>query len=67
MGALAGYLTHCINGGDPSWEDMKRGVTIATVVAAAVCEKFGTVSLFALTGRELAERIERFRAMTQWN
>lgn len=67
MGALAGYLTHCINGGDPSWEDMKRGVAIATVVAAAVCEKFGTVSLFALTGRELAERIERFRAMTQWN
>ncbi|MDO4750513.1 MAG: PfkB family carbohydrate kinase [Akkermansia sp.] len=67
MGALAGYLTHCINGGHPSWEDMKRGVAIATVVAAAVCEKFGTVSLFALTGRELAERIERFRAMTQWN
>lgn len=67
MGALAGYLTHCINGGNPSWEDMKRGVAIATVVAAAVCEKFGTVSLFALTGRELAERIERFRAMTQWN
>ncbi|MBQ3525528.1 MAG: carbohydrate kinase [Akkermansia sp.] len=67
MGALAGYLTHCINGGDPSWEDMKRGVAIATVVAAAVCEKFGTVSLFALTGRELAERIERFRAMTQWD
>lgn len=67
MGALAGYLTHCINGGDPRWKDMKRGVAIATVVAAAVCEKFGTVSLFALTGRELAERIERFRAMTQWN
>lgn len=67
MGALAGYLTHCINKGNPSWEDMKRGVAIATVVAAAVCEKFGTVSLFALTGRELAERIERFRAMTQWN
>ncbi len=67
MGALAGYLTHCINGGHPSWEDMKRGVAIATVVAAAVCEKFGTVSLFALTGRELAERIEQFRAMTQWN
>lgn len=67
MGALAGYLTHCLNGGDPSWEDMKRGVAIATVVAGAVCEKFGTVSLFALTRSELAERISRFREMTEWN
>lgn len=66
MGALAGYLTHCLNEGNPSWDDMKRGVAIATVVAATVCEKFGTVSLFALTRRELAERIEQFRAMTSW-
>ncbi len=67
MGALAGYLTHCINGGNPTWEDMKSGVAVATVVAAAVCEKFGTVSLFALKRAELAERIERFREMTRWN
>ncbi len=66
MGALAGYLTHCLNGGNPTWDDMKRGVAIATVVAATVCEKFGTVSLFALTRRQLAERIEQFRAMTCW-
>lgn len=67
MGALAGYLTHCLNGGEPSWEDMKRGVAIATVVAGAVCEKFGTVSLFALTRSELAQRISRFREMTTWD
>lgn len=66
MGALAGYLTHCLNGGNPTWDDMKRGVAIATVVAATVCEKFGTVSLFALSRRQLAERIEQFRAMTCW-
>jgi hypothetical protein len=67
MGALAGYLTHSLNGGNPDWEDMKRGVAIATVVAAAVCEKFGTVSLFALTRRQLAERVEEFRRMTAWD
>ena len=66
MGALAGYLTHCINGGNPDWEDMKTGVAIATVVAAATCEKFGTVSLFSLKREELAERIAAFRAMTAW-
>lgn len=67
MGALAGYLTHCLNGGHPAWDDMKRGVAIATVVAAAVCEKFGTVSLFALQRDELARRIEQFRDMCAWD
>lgn len=66
MGALAGYLTHCVNGGKPAWDDLKTGVAIATVVAAATCEKFGTVSLFSLRREELAERIAAFRAMTTW-
>ncbi len=66
MGALAGYLTGCLNGGNPTWADMKRGVAIATVVAAAVCEKFGTISLFALTRSELARRIAAFQQMTNW-
>lgn len=66
MGALAGYLTHCVNAGNPAWKDMKTGVAIATVVAAATCEKFGTVSLFSLRREELAERIAAFRAMTTW-
>lgn len=66
MGALAGYLTKCLNGGNPAWEDMKRGVAIASVVAAAVCEKFGTISLFSLGLNELAHRIADFREMTNW-
>lgn len=67
MGALAGYLSSCISGKQVSWDDMKRGVAIASVVAAAVCEKFGTVSLFALTRGELARRIEAFHRMTTWD
>lgn len=66
MGALAGYLTHCLNGKEIAWDDMKRGIAIATVVAGAVCEKFGTISLFALTKTELAERISAFQQMTAW-
>lgn len=67
MGALAGYLTGCLRGGYPDWEDMKRGVAIATVIAGAVCEKFGTISLFALSRSELASRIEQFHHMTSWD
>ncbi len=67
MGALAGFLTSCLNGGNPAWEDMKRGVAIATVVAASVCESFGMVSLFSMSRSELASRIERFYQMTCWS
>ncbi len=66
MGALAGYLTSCLNGGHPSWDNMKRGIAIATVVAASVCESFGMVSLFSMTRSELARRIEQFYQMTTW-
>ncbi len=66
MGALAGFLTSCLNDGHPRWEDMKRGIAIATVVAAAVCESFGMVSLFSMSRAELAGRIERFYQMTNW-
>lgn len=66
MGALAGHLTSCLNGGNPSWDAMKSGVALATIVASFTCEKFGTVALFALSGQELAERVLQFHAMTEW-
>ena len=66
MGALAGYLTNHLRGKEVDWEDMKRGIAIATVVAGAVCEHFGTVSLFALSRAELARRISEFQQMTSW-
>jgi len=66
MGALAGYLTGRLREGSPTWEDLTRGMAIATVVAGAVCERFGTVSLFGLTRHELAHRISAFHEMTRW-
>ena len=66
MGALAGYLTHCISGKCIPWEDLKRGIAMATVISGAVCERFGTISLFSLSRSELASRVEAFRQMTAW-
>lgn len=66
MGAMAGVLTSCINGGKPAWEDMKAAMAIATVVAGAVCEKFGTIGLFALSRAELRDRMDAFRDMTRF-
>lgn len=67
MGALAGYLTRCMEGKQVRWEDMTRGLALATVVAGAVCERFGAISLFALKRSELAARMEQFRRMTSWD
>ena len=67
MGALAGYLTHCLKDAQPNWEDLKTGIAIATVVAACTCEKFGTVSLFSLQRETLARRIAEFKEMTTWH
>lgn len=67
MGALTGYLSRFIQGKRIEWEDMKRAIAIATVVAGAVCDKFGTISLFSLTRGELAKRLEEYNAMTSWS
>lgn len=67
MGAMAACLTACVADGAPDWADMKSAMAIATVVAAAVCERFGTISLFALSRAELEHRISAFRNMTQWD
>lgn len=67
MGALAGYLCTRLNNGNPTWADMKCGMALATVTAAAVCEKFGTIALFALSRQELAERMAQFHEMTVWD
>lgn len=67
MGALAGYLTTCLNDGSPAWEDMKQGIALASVIAAVTCERFGTTALFAVSRAEIAKRMSAFRDMTQWN
>lgn len=67
MGALAGHLTHHLQGKDIFWQAMTSGIALATVVAGAVCEHFGAISLFALKRSELARRLTQFQAMTHWS
>lgn len=66
MGALAGYLTACTSTAKPTWEQLKQGIALATIVAGISCERFGTAALFSVTREELARRIIKFRQMTQW-
>lgn len=66
MGALGGYLLAHLNGGQPAWEHMKRGIAYATIIAAATCEAFGTRALMALTPAAVEQRLQAFRSMTSW-
>lgn len=67
MGALAGCLTHSLAGKQVPWDALKQGIALATVIAGAVCERFGTVSLFNLSRTDVAERLQAFREMTAWD
>ena len=67
MGALAGCLTHSLVGKQVPWDALKQGIALATVIAGAVCERFGTVLLFNLSRTDVAERLQAFREMTAWD
>lgn len=66
MGALAGWLTCCPHPEAPSLPDLRRGMALATIVAAATCESFGPDGLLALTREEMMQRLHRFHDMTNW-
>lgn len=66
MGALAGYLVEHLQDGRPDWRTMKRGIAYATVIAAATCESFGTLSLMRLTAATVRQRMQDFHLMTCW-
>lgn len=67
MGALAGYLVGRLNDGHPHWDDLKHGMAIATIIAAATCEEFGTTSLLRLNREEVNHRLAAFHSMTRWD
>lgn len=67
MGALGGYLLEHLNGGKPTWSDMKRGIAYATIIAAATCETFGPRALMELTPAVVEQRLRDFCDMTLWS
>ncbi|HET7360934.1 MAG TPA: PfkB family carbohydrate kinase [Salinimicrobium sp.] len=62
-GGFAGYLAYTQ---DVSFKNMKNAVIYASTLASFCVEKFGTERTLDLTKKEIHERLEEFRALTQF-
>lgn len=62
-GGFIGYLAKSHN---ISFENMKRAVIVGSAMASFTCEKFGPERLLEVTADEIAERIEQFVALTDF-
>jgi sugar/nucleoside kinase (ribokinase family) len=62
-GGFTGYLAHT---GDISFENMKNAVIYGSNLASFCVEKFGTERMQTLTKEELHQRLEDFKALTQF-
>ena len=62
-GGFAGYLTQT---GNISFEQMKIAMIYGSALASFTVEKFGTENLIAVSKEELAQRIETFKNLTQF-
>jgi sugar/nucleoside kinase (ribokinase family) len=63
-GGFIGYLAKSQN---ISFENMKRAVIVGSAMASFTCEKFGPERLLEVTAEEIAERIEQFVALTDFD
>jgi sugar/nucleoside kinase (ribokinase family) len=62
-GGFTGYLAHT---GDISFENMKNAVIYGSNLASFCVEKFGTERMQDLNKDDVHERLEEFRALTQF-
>ena len=62
-GGFTGYLAHT---GDISFENMKNAVIYGSNLASFCVEKFGTERMQDLSKDDVHERLEEFRALTQF-
>lgn len=62
-GGFAGYLAQT---GDISFENMKNAVIYGSNLASFCVEKFGTERMLELTKEEINQRLEEFKALTQF-
>lgn len=62
-GGFAGYLAQT---GDISFKNMKNAVIYGSNLASFCVEKFGTERMLELTKGEINQRLEEFRALTQF-
>ena len=62
-GGFTGYLAHT---GDISFKNMKNAVIYGSNLASFCVEKFGTERMQTLTKEEVHQRLEDFKALTQF-
>lgn len=62
-GGFTGYLAHT---GDISFKNMKNAVIYGSNLASFCVEKFGTERMQELTKEEVHQRLEEFKALTQF-
>ncbi|MCC4211875.1 PfkB family carbohydrate kinase [Leeuwenhoekiella parthenopeia] len=63
-GGFAGYLAST---GDYSFENMKRAIIHGSNLASFCVEKFGTERMQQLRPEEIETRLQKFKALTQFN
>ncbi|WP_297334326.1 PfkB family carbohydrate kinase [Flavobacterium sp.] len=63
-GGFAGYITQSEN---ISFENMKNAIIYGSNMASFCVEKFGTERMVSLTKEEVLERLQEFRALTQFD
>ena len=65
LGAMAGYLA--AQGAPPyAAATLRQAIVQGSMLASFTCEAFSTRRLEALSGEDLAERLDLFRAATHW-
>lgn len=63
-GGFAGYITQSEN---ISFENMKNAIIYGSNMASFCVEKFGTERMTALTKEEVLQRLQQFKALTQFD
>jgi len=63
-GGFCGYL---VKTGDISFENMKNGIIYGSNLASFCVEKFGTQRMEELTEKEVLERLQSFKDLTQFD
>lgn len=63
-GGFIGYLSQTE---DVSFENMKRAIIYGSAMASFCVEKFGTERLINLTQKEINERVEQFKKLSQFD
>jgi sugar/nucleoside kinase (ribokinase family) len=62
-GGFAGYLAKT---GDFSYENMKAAIIYGSVLASFCVEKFGTERMIQVTKKDINQRLEQFKNLTQF-